>query len=124
MAYDKKFRERAIAFKESGATFKQLKKVFGIDNKTYAAWVKLRSETGSVTSEKSHNPRKRKIDLEKLKQAVKDKPDAYLEELAEPFGCTVQAVFYALERLNLTYKKRHLPTPKNQRKSVPNIQRP
>lgn len=117
MAYDKKFRERAIAFKENGATFKQLKEVFGIDNKTYAAWVKLRSETGSVISGKSHNPRKRKIDLEKLRQAVEEKPDAYLEELAEPFGCTAQAVFYALEKIGYTYKKRHLPTRKSQRRN-------
>lgn len=123
MAYDKKFRERAIAFKESGATFKQLKEVFGIDNKTYVAWVKLKCETGSVVSEKSHNPRKRKIDPEKLKQAVKDKPDAYLEELAKPFGCTAQAVFYALQRLNLTYKKRHLPTRKSRRKNELSIQK-
>jgi transposase len=117
MAYDKKFRERAIAFKKSGATFKQLKEVFGIDNKTYAAWVKLKSETGSIISEKSHNPRKRKIDLKKLKQAVEEKPDAYLEELARPFNCTAQAVFYALEKIGFTYKKRHLPTRRNRKRN-------
>lgn len=122
MAYDKKFRERAIAYKASGATFKQLKEVFGIDNTTYASWVKLKIETGSVVSDKSHNPRKRKIDLEKLKQAVQEKPDAYLEELAAPFGCTVQAVFYALKKVNFTLKKRRLLTRKNLKKSGLNTQ--
>ncbi len=122
MAYDKRFRERAISYKESGATFKQLKAVFGIDNKTYTAWVKLKSETGSVISGKSHNPRKRKIDLEKLKQAVEKKPDAYLEELAEPWGCTVQAVFYALKKIGYTYKKRHLRTRKNPRRNELSLQ--
>ncbi|MDO4570263.1 MAG: IS630 transposase-related protein [Planctomycetia bacterium] len=42
--------------------------------------------------------RRRKIDKEKLRQAVQEKPDAYLEELAKPSGCSVQAVFYALKK--------------------------
>jgi transposase len=117
MAYDKRFRERAVAFKESGATFKELKEVFGIDHKTCAAWVKLKSETGSIVTDKSHNPRKRKIDAEKLKQAVEEKPDAYLEELAKPFGCTPQAVFCALKKLKITYKKRRSLTRKNPKTS-------
>lgn len=113
MTYDKNFRERAIAFKQSGATFKQLKEVFGIDNKTYAAWVKLQEETGSIVTTKSHNPRKRKIDLELLKQEVERNPDAYLKELAVLFNCTPQAIFYALKKLRITYKKKHSPTRKN-----------
>jgi transposase len=106
MTYDKKFRERAIAFKDSGATFKQLKEVFGIDRKTYITWVKLRDETGSLVTDKSHSPRKRKIDLEKLKKYVERKPDAYLKELAEFFNCTPQAVFTALKKIKFTRKKR------------------
>ena len=49
--------------------------------------------------------RSRKIDKEKLKQAVAEKPDTYLHELAELFDCTPQAFFFVLENLKITYKK-------------------
>ncbi|MDR3348981.1 MAG: transposase [Acidaminococcales bacterium] len=35
MAYDTKYRERAIAFKKAGHTFAELKDVFGITAATY-----------------------------------------------------------------------------------------
>ena len=104
--YDKKFREGVIVFKESGATFTQLQATFGIDRKTFVAWVKLRDETGSVVVDRPPQVRRRKIDKEKLKLAVQEKPDAYLEELAKPFKCSVQAVFYALKKMGITLKKR------------------
>ena len=34
-----------------------------------------------------------------------DRPDAFLKEYAEQFGCTATAVFYALEKLDITRKK-------------------
>ena len=120
MAYDKRFRERAIAFKESGATFKELKAAFGIDSKTYVAWVKLLRETGSLVTGKSHNPRRRKIDKEALRKAVEERPDATLSELARPFGCNAVSVFYALKKMGITLKKRRSPTRKNPRKNERN----
>jgi len=51
--------------------------------------------------------RKCKIDREKLRQAVAEKPDAYLlRELAKQFDCTSQAVFYMLRKLGITLKKK------------------
>jgi hypothetical protein len=35
MAYEEKYRARAVEFKESGHTFEQLKEVFGIHSHTY-----------------------------------------------------------------------------------------
>ena len=49
--------------------------------------------------------RSRKIDREKLKQAVAENHGAYLYELAQPFGCTPQAVFSMLGKLKITLKK-------------------
>ena len=120
MAYDRKYRERAIAFKESGATFVQLKAVFGIDRKAFFAWVKLRDETGEVVVNRPPQTRKRKIDKEKLKQAVQEKPDAYLEELAKPFNCSIPAVFYALKKMGITLKKRRSLMQKNPKKNGKN----
>ena len=50
-------------------------------------------------------PRKRKIDLERLKQDVRDYPDAYHYERAERFSVATNAIWQALQKLNLTYKK-------------------
>jgi hypothetical protein len=36
---------------------------------------------------------------------VEENPDAFLKEYAERFNCTPIAVFYALEKLNITRKK-------------------
>ena len=120
MAYSIDFRKKAVEYKDSGHTFAQLKEVFGITNKTYDDWKKLYNEQGSY-AKRELNRSPKKIDIEELKQALKEKPDAYLRELAEPFGCTEQAVFYALEAHKITYKKRRLPTLKNVKKTGRNI---
>ncbi|MBR1486750.1 MAG: hypothetical protein IJ597_05805 [Synergistaceae bacterium] len=46
-----------------------------------------------------------KIDPEKLKNYVKENPDAYLREIAEAFRCCQTAIRKALKRLKLTLKK-------------------
>jgi transposase len=107
--YSKDFVERAVAYKEEGHTFKQLREAFEIPPETYYQW-KERLQDGYYDKPKIKKERSRKINREKLKKAVEKNPDAYLYELAEPFGCTPQAVFYMLEKLNITIKKRPLGT--------------
>jgi len=66
--------------------------------------------------------RNRKIDREKLRQAVAEKPDAYLRELAKQFDCTAQAVFYMLRKLGITLKKnpsRIARSPRGNARSLP-----
>jgi predicted transcriptional regulator len=41
---------------------------------------------------------------------VPEHPDAYLREIAEKFGTTLQAVFYASKRLEISLQKRPLST--------------
>ena len=104
MAYSKDYRERAVAYKNEGHTFKQLREAFGIPPETYYDWQK-KIDSGFNFGVKAKGERSRKIDREKLRQAVEAKPDAYLQELAEPFGCTPQAVFYMLGKMKITLKK-------------------
>ena len=111
--------KRAAAYKEEGHTFKQLREAFGIPSETYYDW-KKKLENGYFET-KAKQVRRRKIDKEALKQAVAEKPDAYLKELAQPFNCTATAVFYALETLNMTRKKRLLPITKNRKGNGPSI---
>ena len=109
------FKKRAVAYKDGGHTFEQLREAFGIPNQTYYLW-KRNLESGYYQS-KGKTERKRKIDKEHLAQAVAERPDAYLKELADLFDCTGQAVSSALKKMGITLKKRALPTGKNPRRT-------
>jgi len=104
MAYSIDFRKRAIEFMDEGHTVKELYESFKIYPSEIAKWRKLLETTGSLEPQYPKT-KVQKIDLQKLKQELDRKPDAYLKELAVIFGCTEQAIHYALERLGITYKK-------------------
>ena len=104
MAYIIDYKKRAVEYKDSGHTFKELEEAFKIPPITYYDWKEKLSSGYYETQPKRE--RTRKIDKEKLRQAVADTPDAYLHELAALFGCTPQAVFYMRIKLNITLKKR------------------
>ena len=115
------YRKRAVEYKDEGHTFKQLRDAFSIPSETYYDW-KEKFDSGYYENPIKRE-RKRKIDKEKLKQAVADRPDAFLKEYAEQFGCTAAAVFYALEKLDITRKKSLSPITKNQRSGGRNTAR-
>src|SRR5215510_3186425 len=104
MAYSLDFIEKAVAFKQKGYTFEQLRETFGISSSTYYDWDD-KLQNGHFYIKKVKQERNRKIDKEGLKRAVEEKPDAFLRELAEQFNCTPVAIFYALKKLKLTRKK-------------------
>lgn len=55
----------------------------------------------------SYHPKKqtkKKIDVEALIKHKANNPDAKLKELAEPFGCSEQAVYRVLKMLNITHE--------------------
>jgi len=112
MAYSIDFIKRAVKYKQEGHTFKQLREAFDIPPETYYQWEE-KLENGYYET-KPKRERSRKIDKERLKQAVAQKPDAYLYELAQQFDCTPQAVFLMLRKLNITNKKRPLPISRSQ----------
>ena len=58
-----------------------------------------------MISKKGRQKRRRKIDEEQLKQAVTNRPNAFLYELAELFRYTLQAIFCMIQNLNITLKK-------------------
>ena len=99
MAYSIDFIKRAVAYKQEGHTFTQLREAFDIPSATYYDWEeKLNNGHYNIITKRG---RRRKIDKEALKQAVAEKPDAFLKEYAEQFNCTPTAVYYALEKLNI-----------------------
>jgi transposase len=111
MAYSIDFIKRAVAYKQEGHTFAQLREAFDVPSATFYDWEE-KLDSGYYNT-KTKRGRKRKIDKGGLKREIAEKPDAYLRELAEKYGCTESAVFYALKKLNITRKKRLLPVLKN-----------
>lgn len=112
--HSKDFIEFAVKYvKEKGHTVEEFSEMFGVGKSTYYDW-KKKLENGHY-DKKTTQVRQRKIDKEALRKALEEKPDAYLYELAEPFGCTEQAVFSMLKKLKLPLKKRLLPMKKNQK---------
>jgi len=119
MAYSKDFIKRAVAYRQEGHTFEQLREAFNIPSATYYDWEeKLNNGYFDIIVKRE---RHRKIDKETLIKAVAEKPDAFLKEFAEQFNCTPTAIFYAFEKLDITRKKRLLPTLKNPKSSVPSL---
>ncbi|MDR2558080.1 MAG: transposase [Oscillospiraceae bacterium] len=111
MAYSIDYKKRALAYKDEGHTFKELFEAFKISSATYYDW-KNKHERG-VLDVKIKRTRNRKVDPEKLKKVVEEQPDLYLRELAAIFDVSETAIHKRLENLNITVKKRLLPTPKN-----------
>jgi transposase len=104
MAYSLDFRKQAIAYMDRGHTFAELKEAFNIFPSTLNAWRRLLNETGELRPRPIPG-RPPTIDIPALKADINAKPDAYLRELAEPHGCSANAVWLALKRHGITYKK-------------------
>ena len=73
MAYGIDFVKKAVAYKDAGRTFKQLREVFGIPPETFYRW-KERLKNGCYEAPKAGKERPRKIDGEKLKRGGTGKP--------------------------------------------------
>jgi transposase len=114
MAYSIDFRKKAIEYMEKGHTKEELLEAFGIYPSRISAWRKLQKETGSLEPQ-YRETRYRKIDLKKLEEALERKPDATLAELGKIFDCTEQAIFYALQKIDITVKKNNSDTKKNRK---------
>lgn len=105
-SYSNAFRERAIKFVEAeNGSPKAACSVLGIHSSTLTKWLKKYRETGEVKPLPRKTYRKRKVDVNLLKQHLNNNPDATLPELAEPFGVFPSTIFYHLKKLGITRKK-------------------
>jgi transposase len=71
-----------------------------------------RRHTGDIRPRHYRSGRKPKIlarHEQRMGSLLKRKPDLTLKELRQALGlnCTLPAIYYVLERIGLTYKKRH-----------------
>lgn len=114
MTYSYDLRIKALDCIKKGWSKVQTSQVFGVTVQTLINWSK-RERLGNLTPNRKREKKPLKLHPEKLKAYVEKYPDRYLREIAEEFGVTVTAVFYACKRLRITLKKRH-PSIKNETK--------
>jgi len=104
MAYDEKYRLRALEYWSEGSSKRKTAEVFKVSASTLQEWKSQLKETGTLAPKK-RKATWRKIESEKLRRYVEEHPDAYLREIAAAFGCRISAVEKALARLKITRKK-------------------
>ncbi|MGG2141506.1 IS630 transposase-related protein [Symbiopectobacterium sp. RP] len=68
-------------------------------------WPCLCSRWINQIASKASTTRQRKSDKSELIKDVEPYPDAYQKERAERFGVCQKAIWHALKKLGLTYKK-------------------
>jgi transposase len=119
MAYSLDLRNKAVKYIENGGTWLSASQTFGIAVRTLAHW--LRRKKQNNLSPTAREKGSYKIDETRLKNYIAMNPDAYLREIAEEFGVTIPAIFYACRRGKITLKKRHRTTKKGTKKSERNL---
>lgn len=105
MIYDTKYRQRVVDFTMEGHTQEETSRIFKISITTIKRWVKQWKTEGNL-EKKPLNRKFKKIDPEKLKKYVAEHPDAYLKEMAKEFNCCTAAIYFVLQKLKITLKKR------------------
>ena len=108
--YEQDLRDRVLAAYDRGKTTKEISSTIGV-SPAYARRVKqVRREEHRTTRLPMGGVRVVKVDLEQLRQLVEQQPDATIPELHQRLGkdrCSESAVAMALQRLDLSFKKRH-----------------
>jgi transposase len=88
-----------------GYTQDEAKVIFKVGLTSIKRWVKQYLEVGHLKN-KPLNRTFEKIDPQKLKVYVQEHPDAYLKEIAAEFKCCTAAVYFMMEKLKITRKKK------------------
>ncbi|HEK9107234.1 TPA: helix-turn-helix domain-containing protein [Streptococcus equi subsp. zooepidemicus] len=108
MSYGTDFRQRVIAYVKEGHSKKEACNLFGISTNTLYLWEKQLEEKGHLNC-KTRVRSPRKLPLDQLEAYVTQHPDAFLREIAEYFNCRISSVWSALNKLDITLKKRPQP---------------
>ncbi|MGR3951972.1 MAG: IS630 transposase-related protein [Chlamydia sp.] len=121
MVYSLEIRQKALNYLSNGGKMADASQIFGVTTRTLSHWL-LRAKQHDLAP-RLHGSNPSKIDNQKLKKYIEENPDKYLREIAEVFSSTLQAVFYACKRLNITLKKRSRATKSGMNKSEKSFKR-
>jgi len=114
--YSEDLRKRVLKYIDKTKDKVKASQLFKVGIATIYRWIARKTQTGSITPSPK-KAYKKKIDNQRLIAYVTQNPDHFLSEIANHFGTTLQAVFYALQRLKITRKKRLLSTRRKALKS-------
>ena len=103
MSYSSDFRKCVLDFIDDGGSKAEASRRFGISRGIIYEWLNAED---SLTSKKPGPQGPRCLDYEAVKQHVADFPDATQQERAAHFGVSKHGIWYALNKLNITGKKR------------------
>jgi transposase len=102
--YSLDFRRKVLSVREQqGLTIAEVAARFDVGVASVVRWIKH-------VHRKPPGFRRRKIDLEVLRQDIVAYPDAYQYERAQRLGVWQNAIFLALKKLRVTYKKNPAPS--------------
>jgi transposase len=100
MTYSLDFRQKVLKTRDKeNLSMAEVAKRFGIGVTSVMRWCK------KVEPKPIRERPAIKLDMEALKKDVVLYPDAYLIERAERLNVSKNGIWYALKRLNVTYKK-------------------
>ena len=105
MAYDKRFKTQTMEYYIKNGDARKTSKTFGISPNTLNTWRKEYQEHGEFKI-KPRPANNKKLNEEDLQAYLEENPDSYQGETAAHFGVTQQCISRALQRLNITRKKR------------------
>lgn len=104
MGYSTDLRERVVDFVKNGGSKTEAAKRFSVSRAIIYIWIKAESLRPQKTGPKGHT----KLQPEKLKQLIEERPDAYLDELAVELNVSAFTIAYGLQRLGISRKKNHV----------------
>jgi transposase len=105
MGYSIDFRRQVFKIKQKEKlTFQEVSDRFGVPIRTLFRW------QNRIEPIVKRNKPSTKIDMEALRKDVEDNPDLFQYERAKKFGVSQSAIYYALGRLKISYKKNAIPS--------------
>lgn len=113
MTYGYDFRHHVLSVRDKEClTFQETAERFSVGIASLTRWAK------SPKPKATREGRPRRINLELLAQDVRDDPDAFQYERAARFNVTPKAIWQALKKLNITYKKSTSPPESERRRTA------
>ncbi len=101
MTYSLDFRQAVIQYIIDGGKKAEASRLFKISRRSIYDWLEKKDDLAP----KKQGSRFRKLDCDAIRQHVKEYPDATLKERALFFSVHINAIFYRLHQMGISYKK-------------------
>lgn len=123
IAYSQDLRDRIIAARDRGLATVEVARLFQVSPSWVRRVMQRRREHGQTSPRPRGGVTVVKIDLQRLRQLVQEKPDATARELHARLGiaCSVSGVATALRRIGFTFKKRRSTRPSRTARTSPGV---